>query len=492
MLGAEADPFVKVGGLGDVTGSLPGALLSLPDDEIGNTHFDVRLAIPFHPPIKEKIYNPVLVDQFTLQRGDDLISGKTYQVEKNGVPIYLVDGPPIAADPNIYSIDTAKDGERYTFFSLGVLETIRHIGWQPDIIHAHDWHTAMAIYWLSLHRAGDPFYKKVRTLITVHNLPFMGGGTSESLTRYGLPPTDDPRLPEWARHFPLPLGLLTAERITTVSPTYACEILTEEYGSGLKTFLAKRKHLITGILNGLDQDLWNPATDSAIASPFTSNSLELRQVNKRALLAEMGLRMDTNLPLLIFIGRMDPQKGIDVAIEALRSSIDLPWQAVFLGSGIPELQEATQKFADQYPDRVKAIIRFDGGLARRMYAAGDMILMPSRYEPCGLAQMIAMRYGCLPVASATGGLKDSIVDEAKPGSGNTGFLFQPTATPALEAAIRRAITCCQEPSLWTKMQENAMKQDFSWSRSANAYAKLYQEMMKVSIPRVSTRGKHES
>jgi len=308
----------------------------------------------------------------------------------------------------------------------------------------------------------------------------MGGGSGQSLLAYGLPPTQDAVLPAWARDFPLPLALLTANQITTVSPTYAREMLTEEFGSGLQNFLVNRTDEITGILNGLDQSNWDPSKDQTLTAPFTLRTLEERQANKRALLAEAGFQVSSDIPLLVFIGRMDPQKGIDLAIDALKNMMDLPWQAIFLGTGVPHLEKATYEFERQYPDRVKAKIRFDAGLARRMYAGGDMILMPSRYEPCGLAQMIAMRYGCLPVARAVGGLKDSIQD-LPAADGNTGFLFTEAASNDLEKALRRALSCYEDHDTWVGMQTSAMKQDFSWSRSAKEYSNLYHQLMKKSF-----------
>jgi starch synthase len=258
----------------------------------------------------------------------------------------------------------------------------------------------------------EGFFDNTWSVLTVHNLPFMGAGTGKALRSYGLPASRSEKLPQWARHFPLPLGMLVADRITAVSPTYAQEIMTPEFGCGLQDFIQKRADKVSGILNGLDMDAWNPEKDQNIPQPFGIDSLEQRQANKGALLKEFDLDPTGDDPLFILIGRMDAQKGVDLALESFRQLPDRPWKTILLGTGDPLLEAASRELERDFPDRFRAAIRFDAQLARRMYAGADILAMPSRYEPCGLAQMIAMRYGCIPVARATGGLKDTIVDAA--------------------------------------------------------------------------------
>jgi starch synthase len=472
FLGAEADPFIKVGGLGDVTGSLPFSLRSLDPEETKGYQLDVRLAIPFHYAIHPRVEDPNLAAKFTLRRGRGSIPGQAYQVEANGVPVYLISGPPFEEETPVYLYDTPLDGDRYTFFSLSALKTMELIGWKPDIIHANDWHTAMALYALCIKQSLAGFFSGTRSVLTIHNLPFMGGGTGKALQTYGLPASRSPELPKWARHFPLPLGILSADRITAVSPTYAQEILTPEFGCGLQDFLSARAGKISGILNGIDMEAWNPVTDSIIAQTFGIDSLEQRRANKLDLLSEFNLSTDEEVPLFVLIGRMDAQKGVDLALESFRQIIDQPWQAILLGTGDPLLETASRELERDFPDRFRAAIRFDARLARRLYAGADVLVMPSRYEPCGLAQMIAMRYGCIPVARATGGLKDTIVDESN-GSSATGFLFEAAIVSELNAALNRAISLFRSPSKWQEMQRNGMRQDFSWERSALTYADLY-------------------
>jgi starch synthase len=272
------------------------------------------------------------------------------------------------------------------------------------------------------------------------------------------------------------MGLASADYITTVSPTYAREILTPEFGCDLQDFLQMRSGSIAGILNGLDEKSWDPALDKALAENFDLQNLEKREIDKQALLDEYVLPKIQEMPLLILISRMDRQKGVDLVVEGLRLVAGLPWQAILLGTGEPSLEAACRQLEAEFPYRVRAVVRFDAALSRRMYAGGDMLLMPSRYEPCGLAQMIAMRYGCLPVARSTGGLRDTVIDTQVPES-STGFLFEDSTPAALAAALRHAIAAYKDRQGWQARQRCAMGQDFSWQRSAQAYAMLYNRLL---------------
>jgi starch synthase len=358
------------------------------------------------------------------------------------------------------------------------MQLARSLGWQPDILHAHDWHASPAVYNLSLIHANDNFYRHTKSLLTVHNLPYLGHGTGPALDRFGLPPVEDSPLPAWARHLPLPLGLLTADAINTVSRGYAREMLTPEYGAGLEEFLLTRAEDIQGILNGLDTDSWNPETDPHLPINYSLASLEKRRENKLALLEELDLEIDPDRPLLAMINRMDHQKGVDLVPDALRALKSSHWQAVILGTGDPALEAAAAELERENP-RVRAVLRYDGALARRMYAGADLMIIPSRYEPCGLTQMIAMRYGCVPAARATGGLKDTIGDyHAAPRSESTGFLFQEASSDALADTLQRALEIYRDQRRWKGLQRRGMKQDFSWARSAVKYQELYEELIR--------------
>ncbi len=470
FLAAEAAPLVKVGGLGDVAGALPAALR-----QIDQPQLDVRLVLPFHHDIRRRVESLQPVAEFQVNCRRTKIPAKAYLTSAAGLPTYLIEGAPIPPDGPVYnSVNPTFDGEKYIFFSLACLALIEYLDWQPDILHANDWHTAAAVYANSLQV--KPGERKPLAVLTVHNLPFMGKDAEPALLDYGLPRSPDPWLPWWATAFPLPLGLLTADQIVAVSPGYAAEILTPEFGCGLQDFLMTRKERISGILNGLDRNLWNPATDEALSVNYTLESLSLRSQNKARLQAELGLPLQSDTPLLITISRMDQQKGIDIAISGLRQLSTLDWQAVILGTGDPLLETACRSLESEFPDRVRALIRFDAELSRRMYSAGDILLMPSRYEPCGLAQMIAMNYGCVPLARATGGLIDTIHDDPTLAS-STGFLFNEASPEAFAEALQRALFAYQDRRKWEEIQQRGMHKDFGWEKPANEYARLYQQLL---------------
>jgi starch synthase len=469
FLAAEAEPFVKVGGLGDVAGALPRALRALPRPVSGDIQVDVRLVLPFHASIRANSATLHPVADFLIYRRGGSVRAQVYSIERHGLPVYFIAGDVISTAPTIYAADPALDREKYTFFSLAAVEMTRYLEWRPHILHANDWHTALALYAVRSRRTTASF-ARLKTALTLHNLPYMGGDGSDVLNAYGLTPLQDDRLPDWARTYPLPLGLWAADAIIPVSPSYAREILTPAFGCGLETFLQSRADVITGILNGLDYHLWNPESDPALARNYTAHSLDLRLENKLALQQQLDLPADLRLPLFGMVTRLDPQKGIDLAIEALRQLPEKSWQAVFLGTGDPALEGALRALQEEFPNRVRAVLRYDAALSRRIYAGADMLLMPSRYEPCGLAQMIAMRYGCVPIVHAVGGLKDTVQE------GKNGFLFTEATAEALVEALQRALSVYAHPTRWRRFQRDGMAQEFSWEKSAAQYLNLYQSL----------------
>ena len=469
FLAAEAEPFIKIGGLADVAGSLPLALRSLPYQATRGVSLDVRLVLPLHRAIRAESATLRTVAEFSVFRRGGNIPAQVFETSLAGMPVYFINGEPISAAASVYSPDPALDREKFTFFSLAALEMARRMDWQPDILHANDWHTALAVFALRSRR-NDPVLAHLRSVLTLHNLPYTGGDGADVLTAYGLTPLNDASLPQRARTQPLPLGLWSADAIVPVSPTYAREILTPEFGCGLETFLRSRSDSITGILNGLDTASWNPETDKSLTVTFTADDLSGRAANKAALQKQLGLKEDPRAPLLAMIGRIDQQKGVDITFEVLRQMMDRYWQFVILGSGDPNLENAARTLQAEYPDRVRAAIRFDAPLGRLIYAGADMFLMPSRYEPCGLAQLIAMRYGCVPVVHATGGLKDTVQQ------GRTGFMFQEADPGSMNEALRRALSVYSSPEKWEHFQRSGMQQDYSWPRSARQYATIYRSL----------------
>ncbi|MCL4561230.1 MAG: glycogen synthase [Chloroflexi bacterium] len=475
FLAAEAEPLVKVGGLGDVAGTLPHALLSLTADQTFGKTLNVRLVIPFHGVIDPAAFNLRPVSSFLVDHTPEPIPAQAFETDIKGLKVYLIAGTPIPAKSPVYSIDTRKDGSKFTFFSLAALELVRSLNWRPDVVHANDWHTALAVYALSLRKPNDPFFSHTYSVLTVHNLPFMGVGAEAALAEFKLPPADDDRLPEWASRVPLPLGLLAADRIVAVSPAYAKEILTQEFGCGLEDFLKSRSNVISGILNGLDVASWDPERDPNGIIHYSEDNLSIRTMNKLALQNRFSLPQDPDVPLLVFIGRMDPQKGIDLILDCLSQMPDETWEAIILGSGIPALEEKARLLENDHPERCRAIIRYDDRLAHQLYASADILLMPSRYEPCGLSQMIAMHYGCVPVARATGGLKDTIQDYYQT-KDSTGFLFESPQAQALNTAIQKCLAVRANKAAWEALQRRGMSRDFSWERSAMAYVELYHSL----------------
>jgi len=471
FIAAEAAPLVKIGGLGDVAGSLPVALSALSPIP------DVRVFLPLYSEIKESYLTLDPVASFEISHRKGPLLAEVFQTDVNGIPFYLIDGPPVASCHDVYSGDNELDGTKFTFFSLAAMELVKILQWQPDILHAHDWHTAPAVYFLHLIKNRDDFFQHTKSLLTVHNLPYQGHGADKSLRAFGLPKAHLSPLPDWAQQLPLPLGLLTADKINTVSPGYAAEMLTPEFGANLDKFLTTRKNDLIGIINGLDLTSWDPTTDSKLPVNYSSETLQNRQENKRMLLEELDLRPDSDTPLLVMINRMDVQKGVDLVPKALQIIEELDWQAVILGTGDAELEEAARQLDRDYP-QVRSILKYDDGLARRIYGGSDLIMIPSRYEPCGLTQMIGMRYGCVPLARATGGLKDTIIDYYEGIAGtSTGFIFQEPTSAALASALRRALKVYQDQRRWKGLQRRGMKLDFSWQRSAIEYMDLYKGLI---------------
>ncbi len=465
FLAAEAEPFVKVGGLGDVASALPRALRNLPAEARGDSFLDVRLVLPHHSAIKAEA-RPLAI--FPLERGGKDLAVQVSETALDNMPVYFIGGGPISSVGSVYSSNPAVDAEKYAFFSLAALELPRILNWEVDIFHAHDWHTALAVYALLLKRWSGEM-SRAASVLTLHNLPYMGADATDILASYNLPiaQTD---LPDWARALPLPLGLFSADAIVAVSPTYAREILTPEFGGGLEDFIHRHREALRGILNGLDTESFDPSNDPAVPFQFTAENPAIREKNKTALQEKLNLPVDPVTPMIAMVGRMDRQKGVDLALGALKKLADIPWQFVLLGTGDSALEEAARKLQMEFPGRVRAELRFDGALARHIYAAADMLLMPSRYEPCGLAQMIAMRYGCLPIVHATGGLNDTVTDE-------TGFRFKSAAPRSLRAALVKALSVYPDRTRWRAMQQSAMRADFSWSKPAREYFELYRTLL---------------
>ncbi len=465
---------MKVGGLGDVAGSLPSA--------VRDCSVDIRLVIPLHGSIDPQSIPLKKICEYALVFQTKSIPVEVFAAQLGDLPVYLISGPFIDSDGPVYSADPAADVRKFTYFSLAALRLPSELGWRMQILHANDWHTALAVYALRQRNWSRLFQKKPISILSVHNLPYLGDNARQALEGFGVPIKNENALPMWARELPMPLGLLHADRIVAVSPTYAKEILTPGYGSGLEKYLQSQQARISGILNGLDFDRWNPGWDTALEQTFDLDHFEQRSENRSALQSDLGLPLNPDAMLVGMVSRMDWQKGIDLVLEAFRR---LPlllkepiaaWQLVFLGTGSPEIEAEAHGLQRDFPNRVRVVTRFDDRLSRRIYAGADLMLIPSRYEPCGLTQMIAMHYGCVPVARATGGLRDTILD-FNACKDSTGFLFEDATPELLIEALLRAMRVFTRPGAWKKLQKRGMQTDFSWLNSARQYQELYRSLV---------------
>jgi len=465
MLAAEAAPLAKVGGLADVVGSLPRALADL--------GHDVRVVIPGYGSIDWPRYSPLRVARFPVYTLGGEQRAEVWQTESEGTPVYLVTGPPIPQDRWIYGRTIDEDGPKFVFFSLAALWSAEALSWKPDVVHAHDSHTGAAAWWLATEGRENPFFRDVASVFTIHNLPYAAQGAGRALGDYKIRRPDAVQaLPEPFRDSLMGLGILGADYLSTVSPTYAREILTREGGQGLDGILRRRADHLAGILNGIDVASWDPAKDPELAATFDAATLDARAANKTAIQKEAGLEPDARMPLLAVVSRLVKEKGFDIAAPAVRRWLERGGQFVLLGTGDPALEHEYAQFEMRYPHRASVRLRFDGRYARRIYGGADALLLPSRYEPCGLAQMIGMRYGCVPVARRTGGFADTITDAGDPGG--TGMMFDEFNPWALWDALERCLKVYAQPAKWRQLQDNGMARDFSWSRSAREYVDLYE------------------
>jgi len=467
VIAAEAAPFAKTGGLADVAGSLPKALAAL--------GHDVRVVMPAYPVIEEAARSGrwgVTTDATLLRVpvGGGLVDAGVLHTVLPGsqVPVYFIAERHLFARPEIYGYP--DDAYRFAFFSRAALDLmIGAWGWRPDVVSVHDWHAAPAIAWLATTGQLDERYRALPTCLTIHNLAHQGRANRQVLAYLGI---DAPRLIEEGPgevNF-MARGIFHATMITTVSPTYAHEILTPEYGERLDALLRYRHFDVHGILNGLDDDVWNPATDPHIASAFDADRLEQRTGNKRALQLRLGLPA-SDAPLVAMVTRLDAQKGLDITGHVAHLLLNAPdgeAQFVVLGSGAAEYEDMFRHLASYHREKMAAVLRYDATLAPLVYAGSDIFLMPSRFEPCGLGQMIAMRYGSVPVVRATGGLVDTVRE------GVSGFLFAEYSVGAFWDALSRALaTYRTDPATWQALQREGMAADFSWTASARGYQQVF-------------------
>ena len=465
MLAAEVAPFAKVGGLADVAAALPKTLRAL--------GHDVYIFLPRYGRIDAARFNLARLDlEFSLDVGYESLDVGLWQGAIDDVPVFLIDIPWLFGDrASIYG--DADDGRRFLLFCAAALATVERLDWKPDVIHCNDWHTAIVPAMLHDGRAGR-FFSGTASVFTIHNLAYQGVVERAALGGGAALLPDDVR-DAWINI--MALGLMTADIVTTVSPTYSREIVTPEGGAGLDGVLRDRKDRLFGVLNGIDTDLLNPATDPTIAANFDREDPSGKLACKAVLQQEAGFVVDPAVPLLGMIGRLVNQKGLDLFAAAIEPLLNqTPLQVVILGTGDPAYHALLEHLQRAYPGRIRAWLTFDGIPAEYIYAGVDMFLLPSRFEPCGLGQMIAMRYGSVPIVRATGGLAET-VEEGPPSHPRTGFVFGPYEPGALQDAVLRALDSYSRPAEWRMLMRNGMCADHSWRRSANAYIDLYRRAL---------------
>ena len=465
-------PWVKTGGLGDVAAALPAAL--------HRAKHDIRVLLPAYPALLQAFPDALQLAQLPAL-APALPPARLLGAKADGLPLILLDCPELFDHPGNPYLDALGNDRADNGIRFGLLSRVAALlgqpasplGWQPDVVHANDWHSALAPVWL--HYEGG-----AASVVTVHNMAFQGNFPADHLAALGLP--------EHAWRFDgveyhgllsfLKAGLQFATLISTVSPSYAREILDEAFGYGLASLLRHRASDLRGILNGVDGALWNPAADPALAAPYDANRLAAKRDNKRALQLEMGLEPADDRPLFGIISRLTHQKGLDLVLTLDEGITQLPAQLAVLGSGDQAMEAGFSALAARHPRQVAVRLGFDEALAHRIEAGADCFLMPSRFEPCGLNQMYSLRYGTPPIVRATGSLADTVVDVSNATLADktaNGFVFEEATPHALWLALERATRCWHDRKLWQRIQQNGMRRDFSWSHAVREYVALYRD-----------------
>jgi len=488
VIASEVAPFAKTGGLADVAGALPRALQGL--------GHDVRILLPKYRGAEVHASDTrVVVPNIRVPLGDRSAEGALIEGHsQSGVPVYLLEHEHYFNRDSLYGTadgDYWDNCERFVFFCRAALEGLARLDgarpgarWQPQIIHANDWQTGLLPVYLHTLYRDHPFLGRLATVFTIHNLAYQGVFWHYDMPMTGL---------GWDLFTPAGLefygklnflkgGLIFSDLLTTVSRTYAREIRTPAFGSGLEGVLEERSQDLHGVVNGIDYEVWNPSKDPAIAHPFAAEDPEPKAVCRETLRRELGLE-DGAGPVIGVVTRLAEQKGMDLVLEAVPGLLAEGCQLVVLGSGDSRLEEAFRAAAGTHRGRVAVRIGYDDDLSRRIYAGSDAFLMPSRYEPCGLGQLIALRYGAAPIVRRTGGLADTVTEFDPARRTGTGFVFDDFTADALLATVRRAASTYRQPLAWKALVRNAMAEDFSWDASAREYVTLYRKALKARTAR---------
>lgn len=465
---AEAHPFIKTGGLADVIGALPKALKG--------AGVDVRVILPKYRGIPEKFTSKMehLTEVYVPIGWRNQYCGIEHMVY-DGIPVYFIDNEYYFGRDGIYGY--MDDGERFAFYNRAVLECLPAIDFQPDVLHCHDWHAAVIPMLLQGHYRHNPFYSEMRSVFTIHNLLYQGVFPYEVLGELlSLDSSYFGGVEYYGNVNFLKGGIVYSDRVTTVSPTYSEEIRTPYYGYGLDGLLNARADVLSGIVNGIDTKSYNPATDTSLVTRYRSNLVKKTE-NKLALQEELGLPVDANIPMVAMVTRLVDSKGLDLLTRVLDELLykdDI--QFVLLGTGDESYERWFKEAAWRYPTKLSSQILFNDALSRKIYAASDIFLMPSKFEPCGISQLLALRYGSIPVVRETGGLNDTVqAYNEESGEGN-GFTFSNYNAHDMMFTLRRAISLYKQPEHWKKITKNAFAGDYSWNVSAQQYIDIYNEI----------------
>jgi starch synthase len=478
---SESAPFAKTGGLGDVVGALPKALAAL--------GHEVITFIPRYGTIDDDAFPLEALDwwlDIPIDQKKLPMSVEMHRDKKTGLQHYFIcsdtyfDRRSLYIDPKTGSDYTDND-ERFIFFSRGVLEAVRKIGFKPDIIHVHDWQAGLIPVYLRTHYERDVFFNGSKVVLTIHNLAYQGQFDRESFRKLNLPEelmrVTGPFEFYGKVNF-LKAAIYYADKITTVSPRYAKEIQSSpDLGCGLEGVLKERSADLTGILNGVDYTVWSPSRDHYLPYSYHINNLSGKRMNRVELLGEAKLPIREKTPLIGIVSRMVDQKGFDLLAEAADRLFELNIQMIVVGTGDEKYHRLFTELERKYPDKLRVYLTFDEALAHRVEAGTDVFLMPSRFEPCGLNQMYSLKYGTVPIVRKVGGLADTVVDYNPVTGEGTGFVFEDYTPDALLAAVRRAVELYARKRAWTKLMKAGMRQDFSWEKSARQYSQLFERLI---------------
>ena len=475
LAASELHPFSKSGGLADMVGALAKTLAS--------EGHQVGVVTPLYRGIQKKFPEIRRMDwHLDLPLGDKRVTGGVWVLEPaDNLTIYFIDQPHYYDRAGLYvgDWDWTENAERFLFLAKATANLARYLPWQPEIVHVHDWQVALVPLLIQDQAARDGWLKAPRTCLTVHNLAYQGNFPASTYALTNLPQTYfHPQGAEsYAQLNCLKAGLEFSDVLTTVSPRYAREITTEEYGCGLDGVLRRRQRVLTGILNGVDYEEWNTMENGHLKHAYSVEELRGKAENKAALQLEMGLPVAPGVPLFASVTRLADQKGVDIQLAALQEMLAAKMQFVLLGSGDPAFEAAYADLRVRHPSQVAVRIGFDQGLSHRVEAGADFFLMPSRFEPCGLNQMYSQRYGTIPIVRRTGGLDDSVTDLTDDDERADGIKFGEYSARALARAVRKALVLYDSKPLLARYQQNAMRADFSWERTVGEYTRVYEEAM---------------